>query len=437
MRSFLCVSFLTLFFLLQISTFSLALANTEVVEPPLPTGGNESNSGPDNLPPLDPSTPATTPSENNSNGNSTSNTSGSANVEASGSLDGRSGVQSSSNSTTGGGVSGSLGAITIPNTGGVVRLNDTCSFAKDKKYCLLAPITGFIGDNNGKLEIDENGLSEYLNNLFRFGIALAGALTVIMIITGGLQYLASDVVFQKGAGKTRIQNALLGLGIALSSWLLLNTINPDLLDTTIKVNGTAIKDLDVKPITDINGNIVVIPGGGVSGAIGGGISGTGVQPTPYTGGFNPALNGVAMSPTATLATNFGYRDSEDNGVGSPLLTGISGVGILTNDPNVQGISLPMSVLENTFSLSGNRTFSSWEVVRNSAVEVTGPNGQTLILPIVDIGPGGGAAPGVGADLTYGASQTLGTGGKGQISYRILPGYYESHPKPQLTTVPAP
>ncbi|MEN9649158.1 MAG: hypothetical protein RL094_125, partial [Candidatus Parcubacteria bacterium] len=49
-------------------------------------------------------------------------------------------------------------------------------------YCTLAPISGFI---DAKIPINADGLTEYLNRLFRFGIALAGVLAVFMIVFGG------------------------------------------------------------------------------------------------------------------------------------------------------------------------------------------------------------------------------------------------------------
>lgn len=72
-------------------------------------------------------------------------------------------------------------------------------------------------------------LGTFLSQAFQFGLALAAALTVIMIIWGGVEYMLTDSVFSKEDGKKKIKEALLGLGLALVSWLILFTINPDIL----------------------------------------------------------------------------------------------------------------------------------------------------------------------------------------------------------------
>jgi hypothetical protein len=76
-------------------------------------------------------------------------------------------------------------------------------------------------------------LSDFLSQSFSFGLALAVALTVIMIVWGGLEIMLSESVFNKEAGKKKINEALLGLGLALVSWLILYIINPEILNFKI------------------------------------------------------------------------------------------------------------------------------------------------------------------------------------------------------------
>lgn len=73
-----------------------------------------------------------------------------------------------------------------------------------------------------------NDLPKFLEMAFQFGLALAAVLAVIMIIWGGVETMLSESVFGKDAGKQKIQDALFGLGLALVSWLILYTINPNL-----------------------------------------------------------------------------------------------------------------------------------------------------------------------------------------------------------------
>ncbi len=65
---------------------------------------------------------------------------------------------------------------------------------------------------------------EYIRALYIWGLGIVGAVAVTSIAIGGFLYMTNQV--QKG--KDYILSALLGLLLLLGSWLLLNTINPDL-----------------------------------------------------------------------------------------------------------------------------------------------------------------------------------------------------------------
>lgn len=71
--------------------------------------------------------------------------------------------------------------------------------------------------------------SKFFNGLFTFGIAIAGFLAVIMIAYGGIQYMSTDAVSGKGEGREKITYAIMGLLLVLFAYILLNTINPDIL----------------------------------------------------------------------------------------------------------------------------------------------------------------------------------------------------------------
>ncbi len=73
-------------------------------------------------------------------------------------------------------------------------------------------------------------LADFLSKAFSFGLAIAAALAVVMIVWGGVEYMLSDSLFSKEEGRKKIKDALLGLGLALVSWLILYTINPAILN---------------------------------------------------------------------------------------------------------------------------------------------------------------------------------------------------------------
>lgn len=72
-------------------------------------------------------------------------------------------------------------------------------------------------------------ISTYFQLIFTFGITIAGFLAVLMIVVGGIQYMTAYGNPSKVEdAKDRIWQAILGLLLALTGWLILNTINPDL-----------------------------------------------------------------------------------------------------------------------------------------------------------------------------------------------------------------
>lgn len=91
-------------------------------------------------------------------------------------------------------------------------------------YVPLAPIEGTV-NASGK-----TNLSTYLTGIFKVGVAGAGALAFLMIVWGGFTYFSTDVITGKEEGKARIQRALGGLLLALTSYIILNTINPKLVE---------------------------------------------------------------------------------------------------------------------------------------------------------------------------------------------------------------
>ncbi len=85
-------------------------------------------------------------------------------------------------------------------------------------------------------------LSSYLDDIFKIGIGLAGVFAVLMIVIGGIGYIGgASNPSARSEAKGKITSAILGLILATASWLILYTINPNLLKTelTISAVGTA------------------------------------------------------------------------------------------------------------------------------------------------------------------------------------------------------
>jgi len=90
----------------------------------------------------------------------------------------------------------------------------------------------------------------YIKKIYQIGIGIAGVLAVLMIVIGGIEYIASAAnPTLKGAAKTRIWAAIGGLILALFSYIILNTINPKLVnfDLSLKKVNIKVKTIDKEP----------------------------------------------------------------------------------------------------------------------------------------------------------------------------------------------
>jgi type IV secretory pathway VirB2 component (pilin) len=115
-------------------------------------------------------------------------------------------------------------------------------------YQPLAPVPDLTSFEAKSAPTD---LGSYLQDLYKFLVGAAAALAVIMVIWGGVEYMTTDAIGHHEEGKQKIQNAVLGLLLALSSYIILKTVNADLLKLDFapeleKVQNT--EPIEVKPI---------------------------------------------------------------------------------------------------------------------------------------------------------------------------------------------
>jgi hypothetical protein len=94
-------------------------------------------------------------------------------------------------------------------------------------------------------------IAQYLGAAYKYGAALAAVIAVVMLAIGGILYIVG------GANQTLISKAkeyiiysIFGLVLIMGSYILLNTINPQLLNlTTIEIE--AIKRAEMEDISDV------------------------------------------------------------------------------------------------------------------------------------------------------------------------------------------
>jgi hypothetical protein len=115
---------------------------------------------------------------------------------------------------------------------------------ENRSYRLLAPLPGLsvLLDpdlcqekkiETGKGQICD--INDFLNYVFRLLIGISAVVLVIRIMFEGFKYATSDVPALKIDAKSKLWQAIWGLLLALSAWLILNTINPKLVENDIVI----------------------------------------------------------------------------------------------------------------------------------------------------------------------------------------------------------
>ena len=121
--------------------------------------------------------------------------------------------------------------------------------AETNEYTVLAPLPG-VGDTTGKTTLEK-----YLPAMFNIAIVLSAVFAVLMIVIGGFQYMSTDAIQGKSAGRERIKNAIFALVLVIGAWLILWTINPALLTLNLDISTVAPKGTLGGELSAATGNI--------------------------------------------------------------------------------------------------------------------------------------------------------------------------------------
>lgn len=109
-------------------------------------------------------------------------------------------------------------------------------------YELLVPIPEFCAPGVKCVYKVGEGFNSYVNAFIRLAIILAAILSVVMIVFGGFQYMTSESLGLKAEGKERMLNAIIGLVLLSASFLILNTINPNILSFKLDIKSVDVKN---------------------------------------------------------------------------------------------------------------------------------------------------------------------------------------------------
>lgn len=145
---------------------------------------------------------------------------------------------------------------------------------------VLAAETGYVpleGSITGGQNVANFG--DYLKRVYEIGITVTIVLAVLYLVIGGFGYMTSSTsITDKEGAKNKMTNAILGLLLALLSYVILNTISPQF--TKFSLN-----------ISEVGKSFNTVPATGAGGTVGvGGVTVTGI---PVKDGVCP--NGVCKA----------------------------------------------------------------------------------------------------------------------------------------------
>ena len=112
----------------------------------------------------------------------------------------------------------------------VFVLNAVYVFAEGVGYTILEDLPG-VTYESGK----DNAFSGYLSGMLKLVISFAVVLAILQMSRAGFEYMTTEAFTGKGAAKGRINNALYGLAVAFGAFLVLNFINPDLVNIDLSL----------------------------------------------------------------------------------------------------------------------------------------------------------------------------------------------------------
>jgi cell wall-associated NlpC family hydrolase len=140
-----------------------------------------------------------------------------------------------------------------------------------RSYRLLAPLPGLsvLLDpdlcREKQVENPDKGylcnISDFLNYAMKLLIGISAVILVVRMMIEGFRYATSDVLNVKIKSKEALMQSVWGLLLALSAWLILNTINPRLVENDIALQGVYISLEDLEGDNDSYQTAITYTGG--------------------------------------------------------------------------------------------------------------------------------------------------------------------------------
>lgn len=243
-----------------------------------------------------------------------------------------------------------------------------------RQYQLLEKIPGTDGLGSD--------LPGYVSAIYKMALIIVTLSAVLMLTVGGFMYLTSaGNTASIGTAKGIIYDSLIGLIIALSAWLVLYIINPDLVEINLS---------PLSPVAPVGGNI-----GGAPGAVGALPTGSDAELATKI----LANRKITLASSGSCKTSGGFVTPKSNmesiAAGKRADKCTSGcnaqsVGCLTEAVNISNkMMAAMLAVSETFaftvtSMSGGPHSSTSAHFRGAAIDVV-PVGQALMDAFVKAG----------------------------------------------------
>ncbi len=124
-------------------------------------------------------------------------------------------------------------------------------------YKLLEPLPCIEGGGTNCISttIETIPFDGYVGYVYRFSIALAVFLTVVMMIIGGFEYMFAESFTSKSSAKDKMKNAALGLGGVLVSYLVLQTIDPRLVQLGVDIEPINVQNLKAENVDEFKNQL--------------------------------------------------------------------------------------------------------------------------------------------------------------------------------------
>lgn len=120
-------------------------------------------------------------------------------------------------------------------------------------YTPLAPLPGTTKDDCMGTDC-KTDLETYLPGLFNWAIGVAAVMAFVVITAGGITYMTADSIAGTSKGKEMITNAIWGLLLVIGAYVILYTINPEILALRLDIPRPTIEARSTGGESDVNPN---------------------------------------------------------------------------------------------------------------------------------------------------------------------------------------